>query len=217
MRQDETQDDLLRDLQPSSARSQDQSMVRALQRENQRLRRELQRMSIYRTLAYQDALTGLHNRRYFDKRLREESARAARYDGYPFGVIILDLDKFKQINDEHGHPVGDLVLCAIADQLTQHVRDIDICCRLGGDEFGIVLPATAEAGCRHVVERLRQLTPRVAPVAYEIGFSLGSATHPPGPPDADAVLARADEDMYRQKGEPCDYPPREGPTGDMSS
>ncbi len=177
----------------------DIELIRELQRENKQLRRELQRMSVYRTMAYRDGLTGLYNRRYFDERIREESARAARYQGYPFGIIILDLDRFKDVNDEYGHPVGDVVLCTVADRLADQVREIDICCRLGGDEFAVLLPATDQAGCEQVATRLRRLSFIIEPVSHAIGFSLGTATYPPGPPNADAILARADQQMYQNK------------------
>ncbi|MFT5434818.1 MAG: two-component system cell cycle response regulator [Myxococcota bacterium] len=177
-----------------------QTALRRLRRENAQLRQELQRMMVYRTMAYRDCLTGLHNRRYFDERLREECARAMRVGGYAFGVVLIDVDDFKTINDTLGHSVGDQVLTAVANFLKDSVREVDLCCRLGGDEFAILLPTTDEPGAHVVEDRLRtQLAAAQEQFPCPVSLSVGMAAHPPGPADVETLLARADQAMYEDK------------------
>jgi diguanylate cyclase (GGDEF)-like protein len=95
-----------------------------------------------RALADLDALTGLHNRRYFHETLAREVARAQRYDRR-LALIVLDLDDFKTINDRIGHLAGDAVLAEAAERLLSVVRTADVSCRIGGDEFAIVLPESS--------------------------------------------------------------------------
>lgn len=105
-------------------------------------------------LAQNDALTGLHNRRYFMQETGAELARAARAQS-PTSMLILDIDFFKKINDEYGHPVGDVVLQQVAQLLAAGVRATDIVARLGGEEFVILMPHTARAGALALGEKLR--------------------------------------------------------------
>ncbi|WP_394790594.1 diguanylate cyclase [Rhodoferax sp.] len=108
-------------------------------------------------LSITDPLTGCFNRRTLEPRLQEEIGRAQRYQR-PFSVICLDLDHFKQINDQHGHPAGDAVLRATAEHLRQSTRfRLDWVVRLGGEEFLVVLPETVLATALQNAERLRQL------------------------------------------------------------
>jgi diguanylate cyclase (GGDEF)-like protein len=100
-----------------------------------------------------DELTGLYNRRHFHERLAAELARAQREEA-PVGLVLLDVDDFKRVNDLHGHPVGDQVLIAFAGVLHEHVRVGDIVCRTGGEEFAVVLPGTDEAEATRCAERL---------------------------------------------------------------
>jgi two-component system cell cycle response regulator len=106
-------------------------------------------------LATTDPLTGLHNRRYFDEQLENELRRARRF-GHSLAVLLFDLDRFKVVNDTWGHPQGDVVLQTFADLLRFSSRRIDTVARLGGEEFGIVLPATDEAGAHSFAEKLLQ-------------------------------------------------------------
>ena len=179
--------------------SDNRTQIRELQAENNRLKRELRRMAIYRSMAYRDALTGLYNRRYFDERLQEECARSLRVDAYPFGVILIDVDDFKEINDTYGHPVGDMALCAVAEHLLENIREVDICCRFGGDEFAVLLPATDTNGCHQLIKRLRATPIARRDLPTSIGLSIGGATCPPGPSSPNALLDQADIQMYDDK------------------
>ena len=176
------------------------AVIRRLTLENASLRCEVKRLSTFRSMAYRDSLTGLHNRRYFDERLREESARAQRCQAYAFSLIVVDIDDFKAVNDTLGHAVGDQVLVEASGFLLDNVREVDIVCRLGGDEFGILLPDTDEAGCRVVIERLRvQFKGLKERLPYPVGLSIGAAAHPPGPADPEGLMVQADTAMYLDK------------------
>lgn len=105
-------------------------------------------------LARTDGLTGLYNRREFDRILAEELQRAERY-GRPVSLIIGDIDHFKNFNDTYGHQAGDEALRAIAHALTENLRDTDKACRFGGEEFFVVLPECAAETARQVAERTR--------------------------------------------------------------
>ncbi len=175
------------------------NVVEQLAAENAALRKEVRRLSRYRTMAYRDALTGLRNRRAFDERLTEECARARRNHGYAFSVILVDLDEFKAINDTHGHAAGDRALEEVARFLQASVREVDGCYRLGGDEFAILLPGTNAHGCCAVVTRLRGGLPCTSELTFRVGLSVGVACCPPGQPDPDEVIAAADRAMYRDK------------------
>ncbi|MDF2691722.1 MAG: domain/GGDEF domain protein, partial [Labilithrix sp.] len=101
-----------------------------------------------------DPLTGLYNRRFFERRLREESAHAKRHKR-PFSLILVDIDHFKLVNDTYGHEDGDRVLCHVAELLGGSLREDDIACRFGGEEFVILLRATPGPAARVVANRLR--------------------------------------------------------------
>jgi two-component system cell cycle response regulator len=108
-------------------------------------------------LATTDALTGLYNRRHFDAQLENEMRRAQRF-GNSLAVVIFDLDRFKNVNDTWGHAQGDAVLQAFADVLRGQSRRIDTVARLGGEEFGAILPATEESGACAFAEKVRVTT-----------------------------------------------------------
>lgn len=105
-------------------------------------------------LAQTDALTGLANRRAWDDELVQR-CRVAMDRGEPLAVAILDLDEFKQVNDAHGHAVGDAVLKATAEGLRRAIRREDLAARVGGDEFGLLLPGLSQDAAAEVVERIR--------------------------------------------------------------
>ncbi len=101
-----------------------------------------------RERAIRDPLTGLHNRRYFEETAGRDAARAVR-TGEPLAILVIDIDHFKAVNDQHGHAAGDLVLRVLAEILTAGVRDSDLVCRIGGDEFVVLLPGAAmDSGLR---------------------------------------------------------------------
>jgi diguanylate cyclase (GGDEF)-like protein len=107
-----------------------------------------------------DELTGVFNRRYLDRRLGEELKRAHRL-GEPCSIVLLDLDFFKAVNDEHGHQEGDRVLCAVARTIVECVREIDLVTRWGGEEFAVLIPGTTAAQALLVTERIRTAIERL--------------------------------------------------------
>lgn len=123
------------------------------------------RLDQLRELSYIDTLTNVFNRRYFNHRLTEEVARASRF-GRTLSLAICDLDRFKILNDTHGHQAGDVVLRYLAQTLRRSVRTIDIVSRLGGDEFAVLMPDTDAEECGSLADRLRQ-------AVSSGGFTLG--------------------------------------------
>ena len=172
-----------------------------LTRENAALKRELARLQVYRAMAYRDPLTGLWNRRYFEERLDEELSRSDRAgSGRRFSVMLLDLNDFKATNDRHGHPVGDTVLKDVGEFLVTHLRQHDVACRTGGDEFSVLLPDLSAADCGHLIDRLRgRLETTNAARRIPISMSIGTASWPEAGNTVDALLTRADEAMYADK------------------
>ncbi|HEV7751910.1 MAG TPA: sensor domain-containing diguanylate cyclase [Baekduia sp.] len=140
-----------------------------------------------------DELTGLFNRRHFHERLGAELSRARRA-GEPVALLLLDVDDFKAVNDGHGHPVGDAVLCGFADVLRREVRGADVVCRTGGEEFAVILPATAQDEAVTIAHRLVACV-RAAGLGPEGGLttSVGLA-FAPGEGDTVATLFRAADD-----------------------
>lgn len=160
------------------------------------MRRVLQRES---RLAREDALTQLPNRREFHERGRAAFAQAQR-QGASSTVVFFDLDKFKQVNDELGHEVGDQLLTKVAAVMRLHVRASDIAGRLGGDEFALVLPNMDAAAAMPYVEELRQrLLATMGEHGWPVTFSIGVASYGVTPLDFDAALAQADALMYEVK------------------
>ena len=171
-----------------------------LQSENQDLRAEIEELRVYRRLAYRDPLTGLRNRRYLDERLREEMLRARRHKNPTFSVLVFDLNDFKGINDQHGHATGDECLRFIARFLEASLREHDICCRTGGDEFTAILPESDAAGAELLVARLRENLARVnASRELPVCLSIGLATWPDDGGDVARLLESADRDMFHDK------------------
>src|SRR5207244_3737853 len=112
-----------------------------------------QRFREARQLADLDALTGLHNRRYFHEMLARECARAHRYNRR-LGLIVFDIDDFKVVNDRIGHLAGDAVLAEAAERVKDVVRSADVACRVGGDEFAVLLPESSTADADQLYHRL---------------------------------------------------------------
>lgn len=154
-------------------------------------------------LAQHDPLTDLPNRLLFQDRLQHAMARSAR-SGSPLAVIIIDLNNFKDVNDEEGHRVGDHVLKAVAKRLQTGLRETDTVARIGGDEFAIVLPdLTSVAAAVRVAEKMQNRIE--SPLKLEDGFfdlraSFGMAIYPNDALDADNLLQFADLAMYEAKG-----------------
>lgn len=166
-------------------------------------RRDLLRQKeIAEALARTDALTGLANRRAFDEAAQLEIRRAQRY-GTALAMVMTDLDRFKSINDTHGHHVGDRVLVDFAQTLLASVRDVDLVGRWGGEEFVILMPGTALDEAARVAERMR-LAVAGAPTRCEgkiCGYtaSFGVAVLSAERQTVDALLGAADVALYRAK------------------
>jgi diguanylate cyclase (GGDEF)-like protein len=151
-----------------------------------------------RQLADFDALTGLHNRRYFHETLAREVARAQRYDRN-LALIVFDVDDFKAVNDRVGHLAGDSVLADAAERVRDAVRSADVACRVGGDEFAVILPESTLADADQLYRRI-QAAVSARPIA-EVGklcLSAGIAELRPGD-DGVALFQRTDEALYRAK------------------
>ena len=151
-----------------------------------------------RQLADLDALTGLHNRRYFHETLAREVARAHRY-GRRLALVIFDLDDFKAINDRIGHLAGDGVLAEVAERVRAVVRSADVACRVGGDEFGIILPESTLTDAEQLSHRM-QAAVASKPIgdAGTLQLSAGAAELR-SDDDATKLFERADDALYRAK------------------
>ncbi|MEN9705157.1 MAG: hypothetical protein RLZZ393_1036 [Pseudomonadota bacterium] len=162
--------------------------------ENRSLQEQLQRM------ATTDSLTGLLNRRQFTDSLQREWSRAGSAP-LPTALVMLDIDRFKVVNDRHGHAAGDAVLVCLAKLLQANVRDIDHVGRIGGEEFAVILPGTELAGALEVAERLRAEVAR-ARTEHEglhCTISLGITLVDRADADAQESLGRADRALYAAK------------------
>ncbi|MGB7263461.1 MAG: diguanylate cyclase [Albidovulum sp.] len=158
-------------------------------------------------LAMTDPLTGLHNRRYALPHLTRIAERAAT-SGKAFAVMIMDLDRFKSVNDTYGHSAGDAVLIEVADRLKSNLRDVDLLARIGGEEFLVALPDTTMEAAHATAERLRQIIgdkpvilPKgrgVVPVTLSIGLTLGPDT---GVVPVDELIGMADNALMGSKSE----------------
>lgn len=156
-------------------------------------------------MAVTDPLTGLYNRRYADLHLAAMLQRQADLGGH-LAAMVLDLDRFKKINDSHGHAAGDAVLREFARRLLQNVRGIDLVSRMGGEEFLVVMPEIQAEFAASVAERVRQAVEvpgfRVPGVGATLNMtvSIGLAVHEPGE-SGDTLLHRADAALYVSKAE----------------
>ena len=154
-------------------------------------------------LAITDGLTGLHNRRYLDSHLQTLFERAASRQR-PLSLLTSDIDRFKRINDTHGHAAGDDVLREFARRLRKNVRGIDLACRYGGEEFVVVMPDTEQAVAERVAERIRQeiemlpFGPEGA-AALDVTVSIGVASISPAADTLEALHKRADGALYEAK------------------
>ena len=154
-------------------------------------------------LAHHDALTGLPNRLMLLSRLEHAVAKARRDQGQG-AVLFLDLDRFKHVNDTHGHPAGDALLIAVAERLRERLRDSDTLARLGGDEFVIVLEQLAErdqaaAIAQELIARLSEPFELPGGQVARIGASIGIALFPADGTAPDALIQRADVALYESK------------------
>lgn len=157
-----------------------------------------QRFQEARQLADLDALTGLHNRRYFHETLAREVARGHRYSRR-LALLVFDLDDFKAINDRIGHLAGDTVLAEVAERVRDVVRSADIACRVGGDEFGVILPESTHEDADQLYHRLQSAIAAAPPQSSgSLQVSAGVAELRPDD-DPVSFFQRADQALYSAK------------------
>ncbi|HLQ79431.1 MAG TPA: sensor domain-containing diguanylate cyclase [Terriglobia bacterium] len=176
-------------------------------RKTERMARELQTINEkLRLIAFRDGLTDLYNHRYFQEALDRELARAARYLN-PLSLILFDVDRFKQVNDTHGHLVGDSVLKAIAKRLVEGTRKTDMVSRYGGEEFGMLLPDTDVIGACEKAENCRAAIEATEvqsddSTIIRVTASLGIAVYDPANPMSKGdLVGAADDALYQSKCE----------------
>ncbi len=155
------------------------------------------------SMAFTDGLTGVYNRRYLENHLAKRLS-VAQESGKALSVLMADIDNFKAFNDSYGHAVGDIVLSAVAANLSNNVRNIDLVARYGGEEFAVIMPDTGADGALLVAERLREkvASQRIAIESGEelqVTVSIGVATTMDGTGSVSMLQQRADSALYRAK------------------
>ncbi|HEY7344690.1 MAG TPA: sensor domain-containing diguanylate cyclase [Gaiella sp.] len=151
-----------------------------------------------RQMAETDALTGFFNQRYFHETLRREALRAQRYDRR-LALLILDLDDFKTVNDRIGHLAGDAVLAQVAERLRNEIRSVDVGCRIGGDEFAVVMPESTTEDASQLFQRMHEAVSTMStPGGGRVRISAGIAELHHGETAA-GLFERADSALYRAK------------------
>jgi len=185
-------------------RERDQQMLSIVSRsaamalENAELHRRTEELTI------NDELTATYNYRYFVQKLQEEKRRAARYM-LPFSLIMVDIDWFKKLNDSYGHEVGNVVLKQLSEIIKSCIRDVDIFCRYGGEEFVVILPQTPQVEASGIAERIRQQVEEAVLLIENAGrlkitVSIGVTSFPENGKSQEDILAVADQALYRAKG-----------------
>jgi two-component system cell cycle response regulator len=191
-------DFLVRPIDPAELTARVRTQVRR-RRFERRLRRLFEE-SI--ALSATDGLTGLYNRRYLEIHLTH-LARQAHQEGKPLSIAFADIDRFKAVNDGHGHAAGDAVLVEVARRISRNLRNFDITARYGGEEFVVVMPDTAKERALRIAERLRRNVAK-APVVHEgkeipVTISIGIADLWPNESTAGNAMKRADMAMFEAK------------------
>lgn len=167
---------------------------------NQRIERLLEKVN---TLAITDSLTGICNRRHFFERLVSELDRSRRY-GRTLHILMIDIDDFKEYNDQHGHQQGDAVLREFAQQIKEHIRSTDLVARYGGEEFVVIMPESVTEQAVLLAERLRIQIKNFMRTYGEqddrqYTISIGIAGYPDHGSDVDSLLRKADIGLYHAK------------------
>jgi diguanylate cyclase (GGDEF)-like protein len=162
------------------------------------------RIELMKELSLKDGLTRAFNHRYFQERLQIELGRARRY-GRALSLTIVDIDHFKRFNDTYGHQVGDVVLRRLVDVLHQQVRNVDVVCRYGGEEFVVIMPETPCGKALEVVNRIRETLARSTfkieghEDDFKITVSAGIASFPGDAQSKDELIQKADRALYTAK------------------
>ncbi|MBD3345883.1 MAG: diguanylate cyclase [Chitinivibrionales bacterium] len=151
-------------------------------------------------LSSHDGLTGLYNHSYCFQRLDIEMKRYDRY-GDTVSLMMIDIDNFKQLNDQYGHPEGDIVLCKLGRFLDAETRECDTCCRYGGEEFVVILPSTDILHAAALARRLRERVEENLSNHPSITISIGVASCGNGITSSDALVKKADVALYKAKRE----------------
>ncbi|HJR19780.1 MAG TPA: GGDEF domain-containing protein [Actinomycetota bacterium] len=162
-----------------------------------------------RDMAIRDPLTGLLNHGEFQRQLAAEAGRLERFSslrtsGHRLSLLLIDIDRFKMLNDRYGHPAGDAVLRDVANAINDAVRSFDVVARYGGEEFAVILPETDEEGALQVAERVREavrstVSPPKAGPRRRVTVSIGSATAPADGSNPAELIASSDDALYRAK------------------
>jgi|GEM_PF-1997686 len=178
----------------------DMTRQKAHEEESANYQRQLEQVNArLRSLSQTDALTRLHNRRFFQQKLDEELDRARRYQS-TLSLLLIDVDHFKQFNDTYGHLAGDSVLAKVATILGDSARSNDVVARYGGEEFAILLPMTELEGACQLAERLRRRVEAGPWQGRQITVSIGvSATLETGSNDPEKLIHLADQALYTSK------------------
>ncbi|HWS15314.1 MAG TPA: diguanylate cyclase [Candidatus Methylomirabilis sp.] len=168
---------------------------------------DIKRIATLEAETITDPLMEIYNRRHLERRLEEEFARARRY-GFPLSLLLLDIDHFKKVNDDHGHPAGDLVLKGIGEILKKIVRNVDVPARYGGEEVAILLAHTPDMDAAILAERIRRTiegtpfpvdAPAGSGIPLRCTVSIGVAAMTRECAKAGQLLQMADTAMYRAK------------------
>jgi diguanylate cyclase (GGDEF)-like protein/PAS domain S-box-containing protein len=186
--------------------SEHKAVEQALREANRRLEDQLRHINELheqlREQAIRDELTGVHNRRHFVAVAERELSRARRH-GQPLSLVMMDIDHFKRVNDRHGHSTGDAALKAVGAMLVNATRPGDLACRLGGEEFAILLTGMSQEGARECAETWRATLAKMRIPADELTLTLtasfGAASFPADAYDLVALMKVADARMYRAK------------------
>lgn len=178
-------------------------LVERLRANNTTVQANMELSAHFEAAALSDALTGMHSRRWLDETLPRLCERH-RFDGVPLTLGVVDVDHFKQVNDQHGHQTGDRVLVEVARTLRGKLRPTDFVARFGGEEFVVIFPGTPLAGARIAAERLREAVSsavfkaRDGSLLPRVTISLGLSALGPDQ-DITLLLERADQCLYRAK------------------